>query len=133
MTIDDKMRDKTLQYDINREAAKILSGKDNKYEYLTGEETLPPDQIRVIEEATFSYSPLVKAFKKQIKTIEDQGEKKIKALEEHRKQLVKYNNEKEHSTHSKQKQIFEELAKKRIEEIQDWSKQIDFNNLTYPL
>ena len=59
--------------------------------------------------------------------------KKIKALEEHRKQLVKYNNEKEHSTHSKQKQIFEELAKKRIEEIQDWSKQIDFNNLTYPL
>ena len=40
MTIDDKMRDQKLQYNINREAAKIsalLSGKINKYEHLTGE------------------------------------------------------------------------------------------------
>ena len=36
-----------------------------------------------------------------------------------------------YSTHSKQKEIFEVLANKRIEEIQDLSKQIDFNNLTY--
>ena len=39
MTIDDKIRDKKLQCDINREAAKIstLSSKNiNKYEYLTG-------------------------------------------------------------------------------------------------
>ena len=33
--------------------------------------------------------------KKQIKTIDDQGEKQIKALEEHGKQLVKYSDEKE--------------------------------------
>ena len=36
MTIDDQIRDKKLQYDINREAAKISalsSGKTNKYEY----------------------------------------------------------------------------------------------------
>ena len=35
MTIDDKIRDEKLQYDINREAAKIsalLSGKIDKYE-----------------------------------------------------------------------------------------------------
>ena len=40
MTIDDKIRDKTLQYDTNKEAAKILtsSRKIDKYEYLTGEE-----------------------------------------------------------------------------------------------
>ena len=41
MTIDDQIRDEKLQYDINREAAKILalsSGKIDKYEYLTGEE-----------------------------------------------------------------------------------------------
>ena len=63
--------------------------------------------------------------------IEDQREKQIKALEEHGKQLVKYNNEKESSTHSKQKEIFEGLANKRMEEIQDLSKQIDFHNLTY--
>ena len=40
MTVDDKIRDKKLQYDFNREAAKILAlseGKFDKYEYLTGE------------------------------------------------------------------------------------------------
>ena len=44
MTIDDKIRDEKLQYDINREAANISalsSGIIDKYEYLTGEETLP--------------------------------------------------------------------------------------------
>ena len=47
MIIDDQIRDKKLQYDINREAAKISvlsSGKINKYEYLTGEEILPSNQ-----------------------------------------------------------------------------------------
>ena len=40
MTIDDQIKDRKLQYDINREAAKISassSGKIDKYEYLTGE------------------------------------------------------------------------------------------------
>ena len=40
MTIDDKIRDKMLQHDANREALEIsvlLSGKIDKYEYLTGE------------------------------------------------------------------------------------------------
>ena len=52
MTIDDKIKDKKLQYDINREAAKIStlsSEKINKYEYLAGEEILPSDQSRIIE------------------------------------------------------------------------------------
>ena len=39
------------------------------------------DQIRVIEQAKFTYFPLGKAFKKKIKTIEGQGAKKIKATE----------------------------------------------------
>ena len=98
MTIDDKIKDEKLQYDINREAAKISarsSGKIDKYEYLTGEEILPSDQNKIIEQAKFTYSPLCKAFEKQTKTIEDQGEKQIKALEEHGKQ--------ESSKHSKQK------------------------------
>ena len=41
MTIKDKIRDKDLQYDIDRKAAKISAlsyGKFDKYEYLTGEE-----------------------------------------------------------------------------------------------
>ena len=44
---------------------------------------------------------------------------------------LKFNNEKESSTHSKQKEIFQGLSDKRMEEIQDLSKQIDFNNFTY--
>ena len=41
MTIDDKTRDENLQYDINRETAKISalsSRKIDKYKFLTGEE-----------------------------------------------------------------------------------------------
>ena len=81
MTTDDKIKDEKQQYDINREAAKISalsSGKIDKYEYLTGEEILPPDQNRIIEQAKFIYSPLGKAFEKQIKTIEEQGKNKVK-------------------------------------------------------
>ena len=44
MTIDDQIEYEKLQYDINREAAKIStssSGKIDKCEYLTDEEILP--------------------------------------------------------------------------------------------
>ena len=83
MTVDDKIRDEKSQYDINREAAKISassSGKIDKYEFLTGEEMLPSNQSRIIEQAKFTYSPLGKAFEKQTKTIEEQGKKEIKAI-----------------------------------------------------
>ena len=85
MTIDDQIRDEKLQYDINREAARIstlLSGKIDKYEYLTGEEMLPSNQRQIIEQAKFTYSPLGKAFERQTKTIEDQGKKQVKALKD---------------------------------------------------
>ena len=83
MTINDQIRDEKLQYDINREAAKISalsSGKIDKCEYLTGEEILPSNQQRIIEQAKFTYSPLRKAFEKQIRTIEGQGQKQVEAL-----------------------------------------------------
>ena len=84
MTIEDQIKHEKLQYDINREAAKISalsSGKIDKYEYLTGEEILPSNQQQIIEQAKFTYSPLGKAFEKQIKTIEDQMLKRLpKAL-----------------------------------------------------
>ena len=85
MTINDQFRDKKLQYDLNKEAAKISalpSGKIHKYEYLTGEDILPSNQQQIIEQKKFTYSPLEKAFKKQIKTIEDYGEKQIDALKD---------------------------------------------------
>ena len=78
MAIDDKVIDEKLHFDINKEPAKISalsSGKNDKFEYLTGEEILPSDQSRIIEQAKFTYFPLGKAFEKQIKTNEDQGEK----------------------------------------------------------
>ena len=50
----------------------LSSGKIKKYEFLTGEEILPSDQSRIKEQTKFTYSPLSKAFVKQIKTIEDQ-------------------------------------------------------------
>ena len=83
MTIDDKIRDEKLQYDVNREAAKILalsSDKIHKYEYLTGENILPSSNQQIIEQARFTYSPLGKAFEKQIETIKDQGKKRVDAL-----------------------------------------------------
>ena len=85
MTINDQIRDEKLQYDIDRKAAEISalsSGKIHKYEYLTGEDILPPNQQQIIEQAKFTYSLLGKAFEKQIKTIEDQGEKQIKAIQD---------------------------------------------------
>ena len=84
MTINDQIRDEKIQYDINREAAKISalsSGEIRKYEYLTGEDILPFNQQQIIEQTKFTYSPLGKAFEKQIKTIEDQGKKQVDALE----------------------------------------------------
>ena len=78
MTIDDQIKDKKLQYNINREATKILalsSGKIDKYECLTGEEILPSNQRQIIEQAKSIYSLLGKAFEKQTKTIEYHGER----------------------------------------------------------
>ena len=83
MTINDQITDEKLQYNINREAAKISalsSGKVHKYEYLTGEDILPSSNQQIIEQARPTYSPLGKAFNKQIKTIEKQGKKQVDAL-----------------------------------------------------
>ena len=47
MTIDDQIKDEKLQYDINRETAKVSalsSGKVNKCEYLTGDQILPSNK-----------------------------------------------------------------------------------------
>ena len=54
MTIDDQIRDKKQQYDINTGAAKILALSSNKidtYEYLTGAEILPSNQKQIIEQS----------------------------------------------------------------------------------
>ena len=75
MNTDDQIIDEKLQYNINREAAKISalpSDEICKYEYLTGEDVLPSNQQQKIEQAKFTYTPLGKAFEQQIKAIKDQ-------------------------------------------------------------
>ena len=130
MTIQDQIKDEKLQYDINREAAKISalsSGKLDKYEYLTGKEILPSNQRQIIEQAKFTYSPLGKAFEKQIKTIEDQGKKQVDALA-----TLKTSNKKLPSikdfipTENLNPQIINEI--KRIEEIE---KNVDRDKMVY--
>ena len=131
MRIDDQIRDEKLQYDINREAAKISalsSSKIDKYEYFTGEEILPSNQKQIIEQVKFTYSPLGKAFEKQIKSIEDQGEKQVKALKTLKPKELEAIEDRFNYKHNK---IFYELSSKRIGDVYSISKEIDFNNLIY--
>ena len=109
MTINDQMIDEKLQYDINREAAKISalsSGEIHKYEYLTGEDILPSNQQQIIEQARFTYFPLGKVFEKQTKIIEDKGQKQVDALTD----LKQKNNQKQ--LHINRMMIIPLLAKK---------------------
>ena len=81
MTIAHKIRDEKLQYDINREAVKISALSSHKihvYEYLPGEDILPTNKQQIIEQAKFTYSPLGKAFEKQIKKFNIKEKSKLK-------------------------------------------------------
>ena len=134
MTIEDQIKDEKLQYDINREAAKISalsSGKIDKYEYLTGEEILPSNQQQIIEQAKFTYSPLGKSFEKQTKTIEDQGEKQIKAIQDNKRQLINDDDYKDQLLISKEREIFKDIYNKRLDKIEELNNKIDYNNLKY--
>ena len=115
MTINNQIRDEKLQYDINRKAAEILaksSGKRHKLECLTGEDILPSNQQQIIEQDRFTYSPLGKAFEKQIKTIEDQGKKQIDALKVLEPKAIKSgSNNKSKIT----KEIYDEILEEKMD------------------
>ena len=120
MTIEDQIKDEKLQYDINREAAKISalsSGKLDKHEYLTGEEILPSNQQQILEQAKFT--PLGKAFEKQTKTIEDKGEKQIQAIQDNRKQLIRDDDYKNKLLISKVTEIFKDIYNKRLDKLEE--------------
>ena len=135
MTIEDQIKDEKLQYDINREAAKISalsSGKIDKYEFLTGEEILPSNQQQMIKQAKFNYSPLGKAFEKQTKTIEDQGKKQVKAIQN--EQIVNINKDidyKDKLLLLKEREIFKDIYNKRLDKIEELSNKINYDNLLY--
>ena len=122
ITINDQIKDEKLKYNINREAAKISSlssGKLHEYEYLTGEDILPSTQQQIIEQTKFTYSPLGRAFDKQIKTIEDQGKKQVNALNtlksDNKITIKKYTYDPNDTLFiSKQKEIFNKLVDERL-------------------
>ena len=146
MTINDQVRDEKLKYDINREAAKrspTSSGKNHKYEYLTGEDLLPSIQQQIIEQIKFTYSPLGKAFDKQIKTIKDQWQNQIDALK-----IWNLKNKQNHLHHCKwhlhqnhfiiddeslgqNEESYNKSFDEKLDEIRELSKEIDYKNLNY--
>ena len=93
----------------------------------------------MIEQAKFAYSPLGKAFEKQTKTIEDQGKKKIKAIEDDEKQLVEsnelikkdFNIDRDSTPFDEQKKIFNELGEERSSEFKDLENRTNPDNLIY--
>ena len=126
-TIDDQIRDKKLQYDINGVTAKISalsSGKINKYGYLTGYEILPSNQKQLAGQAEFNYSSHGKAFEEWRKTIADQGQKQIKAIGDNKEQLTDniaddYKNE---LLISKEKKIFKNNYNERLDKVEELTK-----------
>ena len=101
MTIDDKIRDEKLQYNINREAVKksaLSSGKLINMNFLQVKKYYLLIKERWWNKLSLTrrrLCPLEKSFETQTKIIEDQEEKQIKALEEHGKQPIKSSNEKD--------------------------------------
>ena len=132
MTINDQIKDEKLQYDINREAAKISalsSGKLHKYEYRTSEDIFPSAQQQIIDQTKFTYSPSGKAFDKQIKTAKDQGKKQVDPLNtlksDNKITVEKYKYDPKDTLFiSKQKEIFNKLVDERLEKITDLEKEL---------
>ena len=129
MTINGQIRDQKLRYDISREAAKISassSGKVHKYEYLTGQDILPSNQQQIIQQAKFTHSPLGKAFEKQIKTIEDQAQKQVEALN-----ALKSNNQLTTEDLIPKSAFNNDEAKKEVDKIKEIEKHVDREKLVY--
>ena len=131
MTINDQIKDEKLQYDINREAAKISalsSGKLHKYEYLTGEDILPSAQQQIIDQTKFTYSPLGKA--------EDQRKKQVDVLNtlksDNKITIKKYiYDPKDTPFISRQREIFNKFIDERLEKITYLDERVTHDDLIY--
>ena len=74
-----------------------------------------------------------KSFEKQIKTIEDQGEKLIKAIIDNKKQLSITNADyyENRSLNSKQRKIFMDIYNRGHDKLEELNKQINYDDLNY--
>ena len=109
----------------------LSSGKIHKYEYLTGEDILPSNQQQIIEQAKFTYSPLEKAFEKQIKAIEDQEQKQVKVLEDLKPKKQTKPIEDKSNKLPKATAIFNDLINKRKEIMSELYDSVDHKNLKF--
>ena len=73
-----------------------------------------------------------KAFEKQTKTIEDQGKKQVKAIQDN-KQLVNIDNDdyKDKLLLSKEREIFKDIYNKGLDTLEELNNKTDYNNLNY--
>ena len=92
---------------------------------------MPSNQQQIIEQTKFTYSPLGKAFEKQTKTIEDQGEKQIKATQDNKQQLISDNDYKNKLLISKEREIFKDIYNKRLDKIEELNNKIYYDDLKY--
>ena len=83
----------------------------------------------MIEQTKFTYSPLGKAFEKKTETLEDQGEKQTKAIEENKKQLYNKQIRNNELLLSKETVMFNNIYNKRLNKINELSKTIDYDDL----
>ena len=120
------MRDEKLQYDINREAAKISTLLSDKIE-----EILPSDQSRIIKQAKLTYSPLSKVFEAQIKTIENQGIKQIETLKSFKSDENKQDIKSIDAVFPKEIRTNE--IKNEIDEVNKWEEKSERKDLKYEI
>ena len=95
----------------------------------------PSNQQEISEQAKFTCSLLGKAFEKQTKTIKNQGEEQIKAIQDNKEQLVNINNDDDYKNTlllSRERKLFENISNNRLDKIEELSKKKnDYINLKY--
>ena len=69
--------------------------------------------------------------KKKTKTIEDKGEKQIKAIQDNRKQLISDDDCKNKLLISKEREIFKNIYNKRFDKLEELNNKSDYDNLKY--
>ena len=74
---------------------------------------------------------LWKKLEKQTKTIEDQEEKQIKAIQDNKQPLINDGDYKDKLLLSKEREIFKDIYNKRLDKIEELSNKIDYDNLKY--
>ena len=84
-----------------------------------------------MEQTKFTYSPLGKAFEKQVKTIEDQGKKQVDVLKDLKEKEQTKLIEDKSSNQSNATIIFNDLINKRKKIMSELHDSVDYNNLKF--